>query len=62
MTKSDERARYTFRMPQDLMEKLKNESKQQGVSLNALILQILWEWIERREVPTDPFADDKDTA
>ena len=44
MTK-DARGRFTFRLPAELLEKLKKEAKNKGVSLNALILQILWEWI-----------------
>ena len=49
MTKSDKRARYTFRLPQELLSVLKKESNEIGVSVNALILQILWEWAESKE-------------
>lgn len=42
MTK-DERVRFTFRLPKELFEDLKSEAKKQGFSVNALILQILWE-------------------
>lgn len=46
MTK-DARERFTFRMPAKLMTMLKTESNELGVSLNALILQILWDWVDK---------------
>lgn len=49
MTK-DTRKRFTFRLPDGLFEKLQNEAGMQGLSLNALILQILWEWIDGKKV------------
>lgn len=47
MSKEDERMRFTFRMPEKLLNNLKCESERLGVSVNALILQILWEWAEK---------------
>lgn len=47
MTK-DARARYTLRLPQDLFELVGKEASSRGVPMNALILQILWEWSERQ--------------
>ncbi len=47
MTK-DERERFTFRIPSALMNMLKNEANEKGVSLNALILQILWDWTKQQ--------------
>lgn len=44
---NDNRIRYTFRMPSDLFGKVKKEAYKEGVSMNALILQILWDWIEK---------------
>lgn len=44
MSKEDERVRFTFRMPDELFSQLKKEAEKLGVSVNALILQILWEW------------------
>lgn len=49
MSKEDGRIRFTFRMPEELLSKLKDESERFGVSVNALILQILWEWVERND-------------
>ena len=46
MTK-DERERFTFRIPSKLIDLLRKEAVEKGVSLNALILQILWEWVEK---------------
>lgn len=43
---TDVRERFTFRIPKRLMQMLRNEAKEKGVSVNALILQILWQWIE----------------
>lgn len=45
--KKDIRERFTLRLPSELMKKMQEEANDLGVSLNALILQILWEWIER---------------
>ena len=42
-----ERVRFTFRLPDSLMSKLKDEAKSKNVSVNALILKILWEWLEK---------------
>ena len=43
MTK-DARSRFTLRLPQQLMQCVCQEAEKIGVSINALILQILWEW------------------
>lgn len=43
---TDDRIRFTFRMPEELFERLKSEAQNRGVSVNALILQILWKWSE----------------
>lgn len=47
MTK-DNRARFTFRMPEPMFNALKAKSEELGVSMNALILQILWDWVKER--------------
>ena len=49
MTK-DERVRFTFRLPKELFDNLKNEAKKKGTSVNALILQILWDWDKNRNM------------
>ena len=46
--KIDTRTRFTLRLPNSLYQELDERSKQIGVSVNALILQILWEWIEKK--------------
>lgn len=48
MTK-DARKRFTFRIPEDLLKKVKKESQKKGVSLNALILRILEEWLDEQK-------------
>lgn len=47
MTK-DERVRYTFRLPVNLMKIIRNKSEEKGVTLNAFMLQILWEWVNQQ--------------
>jgi predicted HicB family RNase H-like nuclease len=44
MTK-DARERFTLRVPEHLFTEIKAMAKKQGVSANALILQILWGWV-----------------
>lgn len=45
MTK-DARTRFTFRLPEELYQILKGKAAVKGVSVNAIILQILWEWLD----------------
>lgn len=47
MTKDTER--FTLRMTKELKERLDESRKQRGMSLNALVVQILWEWQESRK-------------
>ena len=42
-------AQILIRPPEVLKEKLKYEARRMGITLNAIILQILWEWIESRK-------------
>ena len=37
-----------IRAPEELKQALKEKSMKMGITLNALILQILWEWIEKK--------------
>lgn len=37
-----------IRAPKELKEILQERAKRIGVTLNALILQILWEWVENK--------------
>lgn len=41
----------SVRAPDELKKKLKRFAKKQGVTRNALILQILWEWVRKNEKP-----------
>ena len=45
---NDNRARFTFRMPEELYQMLDERAEELGVSKNALILQILWDYVEKR--------------
>lgn len=49
MSKEDNRVRFTFRMPDTLFEELKRRAEKVGVSTNALILQILWDWADQNQ-------------
>lgn len=37
----------TVRAPDNLQKALKDVAKDKGLTRNALILQILWEWLEK---------------
>lgn len=39
----------TVRAPDNLQKALMDYAKSQGIPRNALILQILWEWIEEHK-------------
>nr|DAQ72952.1 MAG TPA: hypothetical protein [Bacteriophage sp.] len=45
----DNRERFTLRIPSELFNQLQNKSNFIGVSLNALILQILWDWAKQTD-------------
>lgn len=47
--KKDARERFTLRLPATLFSKLQMNGEELGVSTNALILQILWNWMEQKE-------------
>ena len=44
-----ELSRFTFRLPKNLLDKLKEEAYSKGCSVNSLILQILWKWFEQQK-------------
>lgn len=43
-----ETARFTLRLSGELKERLDESRKHLGVSLNALVVQILWDWVEKQ--------------
>jgi len=43
MHNGDKRARFTLRLPEKLLIEIGKEAVAYGVSINALILQALWE-------------------
>ena len=49
MIKSEEKVRFTFRLPNHLFQQIKSQSDNLGVSINALMLQILWDWVGNQE-------------
>lgn len=42
-----QKERFTFRIPKKLLDALKGEAEEVGVSVNALILNILWDWAKQ---------------
>ncbi len=46
MTKEMER--FTLRLPANLKVQLEACSKEMGISLNSLVIQLLWDSVERR--------------
>lgn len=46
--KNDDRARFTLRLPTELFNLLQTEAAETGVAINALILQILWDYVESK--------------
>lgn len=46
MTKEAER--FTLRLTKELKAKLEESRHHMGISLNALVVQILWDWAERQ--------------
>ena len=46
---TNERDRFTFRLPAPLLEKIKNRASIEGSSMNSLILHILWDYIKEIE-------------
>ncbi len=49
MSKMDERIRFTLRLPENLLLVVGREAVKTGVPINALILQILWDWVKKNE-------------
>ncbi len=47
MTKETER--FTLRLTKELKNKLDERRKHMGISLNALVVQILWNWVKHQE-------------
>ncbi len=41
-----------IRAPREIKTFLQSEAKRIGITLNALILQILWEWVKKRKAET----------
>ena len=49
VSKMDERIRFTLRLPENLLLVVGREAVKTGVPINALILQILWDWVKKNE-------------
>lgn len=42
--------RFLINVPEELKERLKQESKRRGQTLTGLIREILWDWVRDKEV------------
>lgn len=38
-----------IRAPKELKEILQSKAKKIGITMNALLIQILWEWVKKEE-------------
>lgn len=38
-----------IRAPEELKEKISGEAKRIGISMNALLIQIIWSWLKEQE-------------
>lgn len=47
-----------IRAPQALKDFLKEKAESMGITLNALILQILWEWVENKKNNNKPAGEE----
>ncbi len=47
--KKDTRKRFTLRIPIDLYDSISVRADETGTSINAFILQLLWEWIDKNK-------------
>ncbi len=52
-----------IRTTEELKKTLQKEAKRIGITLNALILQILWEWVKREGQGTmEPGAGERESG
>lgn len=42
-------SRFTLRINKNLKEQLEKTGNKMGISLNSLVVQILWDWVESRD-------------
>lgn len=49
MVQKKKEVRFTLRIVPRLNDLLSRESKAQGIAKNALILQILWEYVKQKD-------------
>ena len=45
---TNDTARFTLRLPSELKERLTERSEKMGISLNSLVIQLLWQWLDER--------------
>ncbi len=42
-----EKSRIGLRIPKDILDQFKMIAQNRGISVNALIINILWEWLKK---------------
>ena len=50
-------AQMLVRPPDGLKDELQKRAQQMGITLNALVLQILWDWVNTNQPPAEPGAE-----
>ena len=46
MVTNDDKVRFTLRLPSKVMEGLKDEANQRGLTINALIAGVIWGYVQ----------------
>ena len=54
---NDDRVRFTLRMPTDLYKALCDEAKKRGFTANAMLVDILWSYVSKRDSRSHCSAD-----
>lgn len=47
---NDDKVRFTFRLKKSLLEEIKKVAKSMNVSTNSLIIEILWQHLEKTKI------------
>lgn len=45
---TNDAVRFTLRITKALKQQLNNRSQQMGISVNSLVIQILWDWVAQQ--------------
>ena len=45
---TNDAVRFTLRITKAIKQQLNNRSQQMGISVNSLVIQILWDWVAQQ--------------